>query len=101
MYKSPIDIVMGRLKTEMDVEVLKAVQSYDINVDKEELIKALNYDRNQYEKGLKDGKDDALQYVIERGERLLQCGTLTPDMALGISLILGIAKVTQKELRGE
>lgn len=99
MYKSPIDIVMGGLKTEMDGEVLKAVQSYDINVDKEELIKALKNDRNQYEKGLKEGQDDALQYVIERGERLLQCETMIPDMAVGISLILGIAKAKQEELR--
>lgn len=43
--------------------------------------------------------DEALQYVIERGRILLQSGKLTPDMAMGVSLILGIAKVKQEELR--
>lgn len=43
--------------------------------------------------------DEALQYVIERGRILLQSGKLTPDMAMGISLILGIAKAKQEELR--
>lgn len=37
-----------------------------INVDKEELIKALKYDRNQYIKGYEDGRKDVL--VIIRAE---------------------------------
>lgn len=54
MYQSPIEIIQGQLMTEYENGVLKAVQKYDIHCNKEELIKALMYDRNQYEKGYKD-----------------------------------------------
>ena len=54
MYQSPIEIIQGQLMTEYENGILRAVQNYDIHCDKEELIKALMYDRNQYEKGYKD-----------------------------------------------
>ena len=40
---------------------MEVVQRYDINVNKEELIKALSYDRNQYDKGYKDAIDDMIK----------------------------------------
>ena len=55
MYKSPIEVVYGQLQTKFEGDVIKAVQSYHINVDKEELIKALDYDRDQYEAGYNAG----------------------------------------------
>ena len=39
---------------------MKAIRKVGVNVDKGELIKALQYDRNQYAKGYKDGKNDIL-----------------------------------------
>ena len=54
MYKSPIEVVYGQLQTKFESDVVKAVQSYNINVDKDELIKALAYDRNQYDAGYRD-----------------------------------------------
>lgn len=54
MYKSPIEVVYGQLQTKFEGDVVKAVQSYNINVDKDELIKALAYDRNQYDAGYRD-----------------------------------------------
>lgn len=57
-YDSPIEIVKKiQEQYEVDVvnNVIKCVQSYGINVDKDELIKALKYDRQQYEKGYADG----------------------------------------------
>ena len=54
MYKSPIEVVYGQLQTKFEDDVVKAVQSYNINVDKDELIKALAYDRGQYEAGYRD-----------------------------------------------
>lgn len=54
-YKSPIDIVVGKFNTQIENNVFKAVQDYGISVDKDELIKALKYDRDQYEHGFKDG----------------------------------------------
>jgi hypothetical protein len=56
MYKSPIEIIYQRMQTQVDDDIVRAVQSYNINVDRDELIKALNYDRDQYRKGFEDGK---------------------------------------------
>ncbi len=56
MYKSPIEIIYGQAKRQMENDIFRAVQSYEINVDKAELIRALQYDRDQYEKGYADGK---------------------------------------------
>lgn len=55
MYKSPIEIIQGEVEAKMEGEVLKAIQRVGVNVDKEELIKAIRYDRAQYEKGYEDG----------------------------------------------
>lgn len=54
MYKSPIDIIYGQMETQMEGDILRAVQKYGINVDKEELLRALQYDRDQYNKGYAD-----------------------------------------------
>ena len=64
MYKSPIDIVYGQMQTQMEGDILRAVQSYGINVDKEELIRAMQYDRDQYDKGYADGKRDAMDELV-------------------------------------
>ena len=42
------------MNTAFEGEVMKAVQKFCVDVDKEELIKALQYDRNQYKKGYAD-----------------------------------------------
>lgn len=67
MYKSPIEIICGELQTQMMQEdeklVMKAIRNVGVNVDKETLIKALQYDRNQYTKGYKDGKNKALDKI--------------------------------------
>ena len=55
LYQSPIEIIMQEMHTQFDDEVFKATQTYGINVDKNELIKALEYDRDQYNKGFADG----------------------------------------------
>ena len=45
----------------MEKDILMAVRGCHIDVDRDELIKALNYDRDQYNKGYADGKADAEQ----------------------------------------
>lgn len=55
MYQSPIQTWMDELKTSFDDNVVRAVQNYDIHVDKDEMIKALRYDRDQYELGYREG----------------------------------------------
>ncbi len=54
-YKSPIDVVLGAIQTDIENGTFKAVREYGIFVDKDEMIKALKYDRDQYEKGYIDG----------------------------------------------
>ena len=60
MYESPITIVTQKLhkaiSEQYDDYIMATVEkALDCEVNKEELIKALNYDRNQYEKGVRDG----------------------------------------------
>ena len=68
MYKSPIEIFTAQLYHQIvkqkEDDVYKAVVSYGIDVDKEELIRALQYDRDQYEKGYDDGKADAMAELV-------------------------------------
>ena len=51
MYKSPIEIIQGELQTELQTEmdgaIMKAVQKVNIIVDKDQLLRALAYDREQ------------------------------------------------------
>ena len=54
-YQSPIEIIVGQAKSEFEDSVYRVVQSYGVNVDKDELIRALQYDGGQYEKGYADG----------------------------------------------
>lgn len=65
MWESPINQILGELQMHLEGETLKAVQNVGVDVDKEELIKALQYDRNQYEKGHKDGYADAIDECIK------------------------------------
>ena len=55
MYISPIETIKTEIKTQFEDDCIKAIQSYGFNVNKEELVKALNYDRKQYDKGYSDG----------------------------------------------
>lgn len=69
MYESPITILqrarsMGfadRLANAVDGAIYKAVLDVGVQVDKEELLKALQYDRNQYEKGYWDAKSEVIR----------------------------------------
>lgn len=65
MYKSPIEIIYSSIEVQMENEIYKEVLKCRINVDKEELIKALKYDRNQYEKGYQDCTEEHVK-VLEK-----------------------------------
>lgn len=71
MYESPFDMVMTPLsiayeevKKGIDGQiiesVLKATQAVNVTVDKEELLRALRYDRDQYDKGYADAKAEII-----------------------------------------
>ena len=68
MYESPIKIITGNIQTQIDDEIYRAVQNVGINVDREELLKALEYDRGQYEKGFDDGFAQALKIALQDAE---------------------------------
>jgi hypothetical protein len=70
MYQSPFDLFMekaGIAAAEfLDNEVFKAAFSVGVTVDKEELIRALQYDRGQYDKGFNDG-------IMAAADELVRC----------------------------
>ena len=68
MYESPIDLVYSnvykQVAEQFDENILRAIVKTGVKVDKEELIKALSYDRNQYNKGYKDGMKEFAKLVL-------------------------------------
>lgn len=54
-YQSPIEVATRELQTKFEDDAMSVIHSYGICVDKEELVKALQYDRNQYKQGFADG----------------------------------------------
>jgi len=69
MYESPINLIYGGVTTkitkDVDNTILTVIQQLNIDVDKEELIKALNYDRDQYRKGYMDGLKKATENYLK------------------------------------
>lgn len=67
MYESPIKMIYDDMQTriikQQENDVYQAVQQYGITVDKEELLKALRYDREQYTKGYNDALDKVKEYI--------------------------------------
>lgn len=64
MWISPIEIIDEDIELRLEDTVFKAVQSVGIKVNKDELLKALAYDRGQYEKGYADGVEDAESKIV-------------------------------------
>ena len=58
LFESPIDCVLEQIQEQKEGYVFQYLKKIGVNVNKEELMKALQYDRHQYEKGYKDGYDD-------------------------------------------
>lgn len=73
MYKSPIEIIAEQIKTNYEDAIYSAVQNVVINVDREELLKALEYDRGQYEKGYNEAIDDFVTKYKFCDNRSIQC----------------------------
>ena len=53
-YESPIHLINDRMRIEAEGKIIKAIQKVGVYVDKDELLKALAYDRDQYLKGYED-----------------------------------------------
>lgn len=67
MYESPIEILAGVTNHVMreteDGIVCEVRKQLGVNIDKEELTKALQYDRHQYERGYADGKNHSSEWI--------------------------------------
>jgi hypothetical protein len=63
MYESPIKLIQQQMNTEIESEVFNAIIKVGVDVNKEELLKALQYDREQYQKGYNDGVKDFAERV--------------------------------------
>lgn len=68
-YKPPIllkvEQAVKAFNLQVENEVYKVVRNYEINVDKDELLKALRYDRNQYDLGYRAGYSKAYSIIRE------------------------------------
>jgi hypothetical protein len=74
MYESPIDLLMSNIQTQIieqqEAAIYKAVFDIGVNVTKDELLRALAYDRQQYEIGFAEGIAAAKPEWIPATERL-------------------------------
>jgi len=74
MYESPIwmafQSVIEKAAKELDETVFRAVLHADVKVDRDELLRALQYDRDQFDKGYHEGyiKGQASQPSATWGE---------------------------------
>ena len=76
-YESPITKIYGDIRNEIirqDEEncTYAIQQAIGYKVDKDELIKALQYDRDQYDKGYKDGVKETFIAELEKIKSLTQ-----------------------------
>ena len=66
MYESPITLcqqIQTDLTKQFENDIFEAVLKSNVIVDREELIKALNYDRDQYKTGYEDGYRAAMDEI--------------------------------------
>ena len=57
-YESPIRLIENDLNKSIEDNVMAVILTYGIEVDREELIRALRFDREQYDRGYRDGLAD-------------------------------------------
>ena len=74
MYDPPVDIIYDKVKYNLENGIMEAIQRVGINVDKTELLRAMQYDRDQYHKGFSDGK---LSGYAERDMEIVRCAECT------------------------
>lgn len=93
MYESPMQLIMDDIYKQIQVEqentVYQVIQSIGVNVDKDELIKALNYDREQYQKGFDDGyRSFAADFLNKLIKSQTKC--YNPNVLIRMSIIVDI-----------
>lgn len=66
MYKSPIEVMLEEMQLVCEGEIIRTVQNIGVQVDKDELLKALQYDRKQYDRGFSDGVKNFLDMLCTK-----------------------------------
>lgn len=77
MYEGPIELLYSdtfhdiaeSINNELEEKIMVSIMQVGINVNKEELVKALQYDRDQYAKGWNDAirRNDAFRSLFRLG----------------------------------
>lgn len=111
MYEPPINIIddiVSTINKQLEEGVYKVVCSHYIDVNKGELIRALRYDRDQYDKGYRDGIRKVVEkIVIEIINKPCEfkAEQATPDFLTGLvyrqNEIIGIIKDILHEMVGD
>ncbi len=80
MYEDVIKLVKTNMETRLEGEIMQAVMRVGVDVDKDELIKALAYDREQYQKGYRDGQPQwiSVEERLPSGFDYFEDGTVEP-----------------------
>lgn len=98
MYEAPISIIetaYKQIQEKQENDVLEVIASYDITVDRNELVKALRYDRGQYDKGYHDG-------IKEFSERfLMDVQEYAPGACYYYADLVALAKDLLKGMESE
>ena len=71
-YESPIEVFIKKQREEYEDGILWSIYNQGVIIDKDELIKALQYDRGQYEIGYKEGHAEAYEDIILQLEAELE-----------------------------
>jgi hypothetical protein len=79
MWESPIRLIEQEMQMQLEGDVMKAVQNVGVTVDKEELLRALQYDREQYYRGY----NDAIKEFAEEIKRYIAVEYGLTDISLG------------------
>ena len=86
-YYSPIHLIsqwfdeqIKEMQTQEETAVMTEItKKIGVDVDKDELIRALNYDRHQYEKGYTDGRFFGIREVMSKLVYLKQCQAIPKE----------------------
>lgn len=71
MMQPIIELIQTQLQTELEGQILRAVQKVGVSVDKDRLLKALTDAKAFYDEGYKDGYKDGYRAAV--WESIAQC----------------------------
>lgn len=80
MYDSPIELFMAEIQSKFENGIVESLQRFDIDVDRDELFRAMKYDRDQYHKGFSDGRASGYAERDEEIVRCFDCKHYAPDI---------------------